>query len=165
MLNGTSLYVAGTAPPNPPGTNTCAGSTTSATTCGRLTILDAGTLTVTGSAIITDGRHARMQVSQNGQLYIGARGCKNINVPGGEVRGCLSIFNPATSTVTIAPQNGDVTGMQSIAGRNIMYVVQNGVLGIYDTTANKLQVSPPNNLNTDGQVVIVGQPFDVKLVD
>ena len=165
VLNGSTLYVAGTSPPSPPGTNTCVGSTTAAKTCGRLTILDAGTLTVTGTAIIADGRHSGMQISQNGQLFIGAHSCTNINVQGGEVRGCLSIVNPAAGTVTIAPQNGDVTGMQSIAGRNIMYVVQNGVLGIYDTTTDKLQVSPPNNLNTDGQVVIVGQPFDVKLVD
>jgi hypothetical protein len=44
-------------------------------------------------------------------------------------------------------------------------VVENGSLAIYDTTINRLQVSPSNNLNTDGQVDIVGQLFDVKLVD
>lgn len=165
MLNGTTLYVAGTPPPNPPGTNTCTGTKTAATTCGRLTILDAGSLTVTGSAIITDGRHSRMQISQDGQLYIGAHGCKSINIPRGEVRGCLSVFNTSTAAVTIPPQVGDVTGLQPIAGRNIMYVVQNGSLSIFDTTTNQLQVSPTNSKNNKGQVDIVGQPFDVKLVD
>jgi hypothetical protein len=65
----------------------------------------------------------------------------------------------------IPPQIGDVTGIQPIAGRNVVYVVQNGGLGIYDTTTDKLQVSPTNSQNNNGQVDIVGQLFDVKLVD
>jgi hypothetical protein len=47
----------------------------------------------------------------------------------------------------------------------VVYVVQNGALGIYDTTKDKLQVSPNNSQNNNGQVNIVGQLFDVKLVD
>jgi hypothetical protein len=164
MMSGSTLYVAGT-PPAPLGTNTCSGTTTAATTCGKLTAIDTGSMTVTGSATITDGYHSRMQISQNGQLYIGSQGCTNINVSGGEIRGCLSIFNTNTGSVVIPPSNGDVTGLQQISGRNIVYVVENGSLAIYDTTINRLQVSPSNNLNTDGQVDIVGQLFDVKLVN
>jgi hypothetical protein len=165
LVSGSTLYVAGTPPPNPPGTNTCIGTTTAATTCGRLTAIDTGSMAVTGSAIIADGYHSRMQMSQNGQLYIGSQSCTNINVVGGEVRGCLSVFNSSNGSVVIPPNNGNVTGLQQITGRNIVYVIQNAELGIYDTLTNKLQVLPANGLNNFGQIDIVGQPFDVKLVD
>jgi hypothetical protein len=166
LLKNSTLYVAGTPPVSPPGTNTCGGTATAATTCGRLTAIDTSTMTVMGlPAIITDGYHDRMGISQNGQLFIGSHGCTNVNVPGGEVRGCLSIFNTNRPGVVIPPNNGDVTGIQQIVGRDIVYVVQNGGLGIYDTDTDKLQVTPGNTKNNNGQVDIVGQLFDVKLVD
>jgi hypothetical protein len=165
LVSGSTLYVAGTPPPSPPGTNTCTGTTTAATTCGRLTAIGTGSMAVTGSAIIADGYHSRMQMSQNGQLYIGSQSCTNINVVGGEVRGCLSVFNTSTGSVVIPPSNGNVTGLQQITGRNIVYVIQNAELGIYDTLTNELQVLPTNGFNNDGQIDVVGQPFDVKLVD
>jgi hypothetical protein len=161
LLNNTTLYVAGT----PPGSNTCEGSPTAATTCGRLSIIDTASMTVTGSEVITDGYHDRMQISQNGQLYIGSHTCTNINTSGGEVRGCLSIFNTNSPSVVIPPNIGDVTGIQQITGRDIVYLVQNGVLGIYDTDTNQLQVTPGNTQNDNGQVDIVGQLYDVKLVN
>jgi hypothetical protein len=161
LLSGSTLYVAGT----PPGTNTCTGSVTAATTCGRLSAIDTNSMTVTASAIITDGYHARMQISQNGQLFIGSYGCANIDIVGGEVRGCLSIFNTNTGGVVIPPSNGNVTGLQQITGRDTVYVIQNAELGIYDTTTDKLQVTPGNGNNNDGQIDLVGQPFDVKLVN
>jgi hypothetical protein len=165
LLNGSTLYLAGTPPANPSGTNTCAGTTTSATTCGKLSIVDTSSMTVTGSATITDGYHDRMQISQNGQLFIGSHGCTNVNIAGGEVRGCLSIFNTSSAGVVIPPSNGDVTGIQQISSRDIVYVVQNGGLGIYDTDTNQLQVTKGNTQNNNGQVDIVGQLFDVKLVN
>ncbi|MGA8492395.1 MAG: hypothetical protein WB711_18350 [Terriglobales bacterium] len=161
LLNNSTLYVAGT----PTGSNTCAGTTTAATTCGRLSVIDTASMTVTGSAVIADGYHDRMQISQNGQLYIGSHTCTNINVSGGEVRGCLSIFNTNTGRVLIAQNNGDVTGLQQIRGRDIVYVIQNGALQIYDTDTNQLQVTPGDTQNNDGQVDIVGQLYDVKLVN
>jgi hypothetical protein len=163
LVSNTVLYVAGT-PPSPPGTNTCAGTPTAATTCGRLTAIDTSSMAVTGSAIITDGFHSRMQLSQNGQLYIGSQGCTNIATTA-ELRGCLSIFNTTSGGVVIPPGIGNVTGLQQIRGRDIVYVIQNNILGIYDTTTNKLQVTPSNGNNNDGQIDVVGQPFDVKLVD
>ncbi len=165
LLKGSTLYVAGTPLANPPGTNTCTGTTTSATTCGKLSVIDTSSMTVTGSATITDGYHDRMQISQNGQLYIGSHSCTNINVPGGEIRGCLSIFNTNGGGVVIPPNNGDVTGIQQISGRDVVYVVQNGALNIYDTDTNRLQVTPGDTQNNNGQVDIVGQLYDVKLVD
>jgi hypothetical protein len=161
LLNNSTLYVAGT----PPGSNTCAGTPTAATTCGRLSVIDTASMTVTGSAVIADGYHNRMQISQNGQLYIGSRSCSNINISGGEVRGCLSVFNTRNGGVVIPPNNGDVTGLQQITSRDIVYVIQNGALQIYDTDTNQLQVTSGDTQNNDGQVDIVGQLYDVKLVD
>ncbi len=160
LLNGNTLYVAGT-PPNTP-----CGSGTAAKTCGTLNIVNTSSMTVTNSSpiIITDGYHDRMALSQDGQLFIGAHSCTNIN-SGTEVRGCLSIFNSNTSGVVVPPMEGDVTGIQPITGRHVVYLIQNASLGIYDTTTDKLQVSPNNGLNNNGQVDIVGQPYDVKLVD
>ena len=155
LLSGSTLYVAGT----PPGT--ACGSGTAATTCGMLDVIDLSSMTITGSAVITDGDHDRMELGANGQIFIGAEACTNINIPAGgsnpgEVRGCLSIFNTGNSTVVVPPDNGDVTGLQPITNRNVVYVVQQGELRIYDTTTDKLQ---------SVQIDILGQAIDVKLVD
>ena len=155
LLSGSTLYVAGT----PPGT--ACGSGTAATTCGMVDIVDLSAMTVTGSAVITDGYHHRMELGSNGKLFVGARTCTNINIPAsgsnpGEVRGCLSIFNTSSSNVVFPADNGDVTGLQPITNRNVVYAVQQGELRIYDTTTDKLQAQ---------QVDILGQAIDVKLVD
>jgi hypothetical protein len=150
LLNGSTLYVAGT----PPG-NACTGTTTAAPTCGRLDVVDLSSMTVASSQVITDGYHNRIDLSQNGQLFIGARTCTNVN-SGSEVRGCLSIFNTLSSAVVIPPLNGDATGLQAITNRNIEYVVQGGELRIFDTTTDKLGPK---------QIDLSGQAIDVKLVD
>ncbi len=160
LLSGNTLYVAGTKP----GANTCAGSATPtlATTCGEVSAVDLGSRTVPVTATITDGYHNHMEMGANNQLFIGARTCTNINAPSsgggspGEVRGCLSIFNTSNSSVVIPPATGDVTGIQPISRRNVVYVVQSGELSIYDTTTDKLQTT---------QVDIIGQAVDVKQVD
>jgi hypothetical protein len=118
-------------------------------------------MTVIATATITDGYHDRMEMGANGQLFIGARTCTNINAPSsgstpGEVRGCLSIFNTGKSTVVVPAILGDVTGIQPISHRNVVYVVQSGELSIFDTSTDKLQAT---------QVDIIGQAVDVKLVD
>lgn len=159
LLAGNILYVAGTKP----GANTCTASTTAtlATTCGQVSAVDLGLMTVTATATITDGYHNHMEMGANNQLFIGARTCTSIKVPAsgnnpGEVRGCLSIFNTSKATVVVPPLIGDVTGIQPISRRNVVYVVQNGELGIYDTTTDQLQTT---------QVDIIGQAVDVKQVD
>ena len=149
VISGNTLYVAGTAPSTP-----CPAGT-AATSCGTLTLIDLPSLTVTGTASITDGYHDRMQIA-NGQIFIGARSCTNINIPSGEVRGCLSIFNPSGAKVVIPPDNGDVTGIEPITNRTVVYVCEAGNLRIYDTTTDALQPT---------QIDIIGQAIDVKLVD
>ena len=81
---------------------------TLATTCGEVSAVDLGSMTVTATATITDGYHNHMEMGANDQLFIGARTCTNIKVPAsgsnpGEVRGCLSIFNTSKSTVVVPP--------------------------------------------------------------
>lgn len=150
MLSGTTLYVAGTPPKTP------CDSGSGATYCGTLNLVNVGSMSVINSSpiLITDGYHDRMQISQNGQLFIGAHSCTSVT----GVRGCLSIFDTTSSTVVIPPQAGDATGIQPISGRNIVYVCEGGVFEIFDTTTDELlvQTTPTN---------IVGQVYDVKLVD
>jgi hypothetical protein len=101
-------------------------------------------------------------MAANQQLFIGARNCTNINISGGESRGCLTIVDTtsggASATALVAPTNGNVTGIEPIPNRNVVYVCQGGALRIYDTMTDQLQTNPlqPN---------IIGQAIDVKAVD
>ena len=101
-----------------------------------------------------------MEMGAQGQLFIGSRNCATIN-NANEVRGCLTIVNTVASAVTngdiiVAPRNGDVTGIESISNRNVVYVCEGGKLTIYDVTTDQAQAT---------QVNITGQAVDVKLVD
>jgi hypothetical protein len=166
LVNGSTMYVAGTprftnGVPSQP----CTGETTAATSCGLLNVVDLNSMTLTNTApiIITDGYHNRIALGANGQLFIGARTCTEIIPPvppptGAETRGCLSIYNTQTGAVVIPPANGEVTGIQPISKRPVVYVIQGGSLGIYDTATAALQ--------TTVQIVnLVGQFYDVKTVD
>lgn len=162
LLSGSTLYVAGTPPTN----NACTGQTTMAMKCGRLDILDTGSGTVTASGIvITDGYHDKMDLNPVGQLFIGSHECTNIgnvNNPVGEVRGCLSIYNTATGSVFIPPDNGNVDGLQGFISRPIEYVAEGGNLRVYDVTTDKLLI---NNFITSGSIPIVGYVGDIKAID
>jgi hypothetical protein len=161
FLQGNNLYVAGT--PALPSDNTCAGVSTAATTCGRITLVNVGSMTAATPVAITDGYHDRIAMGANAQLFIGSRNCTNVNVAGGEVRGCLSIVNTSSgsvsaSDVVAAPDNGDVTGIQPIPNRNVVYVCEGGKLRVYDTTTAKLAV-------LQNAPSITGEAIDVKVVD
>ena len=159
LLQGSTLYVAGT-PLAPLNDCTGSGQTTAATSCGRLSVIDASSLTITNTTplVIADGRHDRMTMGSQGQLFIGSRNCTNINAS--EIRGCLTIVNTVGSlsngSVTVAQRNGDVTGIEPIPNRNVVYVCEGGKLTIYDTTTDQPQTT---------QVNIVGQAVDVKVAD
>jgi hypothetical protein len=163
LLSGTTLYVAGTSPTE----HACTGQTTAATSCGRLDIIDlsSGSLKVTSSLVITDGYHDRMDLTFNGQLFIGSHDCTNIgnaNNPSGEVRGCLTILNTTTGQVVIPPDNGDVNGLQSFVTRYVEYVAEGGYLRVYDTTQDILLI---NNYIPTGTIDVVGYVGDVKAID
>jgi hypothetical protein len=151
---GNNLYVVG----SPPGQK-CAGGTAAAA-CGTLNLVNVNSLTVQNSTpyLIADGYHSLMEVSQDGQLYVGSQGCSNVDVASGEVRGCLSIFNTVSPAVVVPPETGDVTGIAPVPGRPVVYVVQNLHFWIYNTKTNQLEVQ---TLPT----YLPGRPYDVKMVD
>lgn len=162
FLSGTTLYVAGNSPTN----SACTGENTMAKTCGRVDIVDLTSMTVTGSAVITDGYHNRIDMGNGGQLFIGSMDCTNIgnvNNVQGEVRGCLSIFNTTNSSVVIPPDNGDVTGLQSFTTRYVEYVAEGGNLRVYDLFTD--QLLPNNQYIENGTIIITGFITDVKAVD
>lgn len=156
LLSGSTLYVAGTPPSNPCPTGTLAAA------CGELSIVDTTGMTVTNSTpiAISDGYHTLMRLTSDGQLFIGAHSCTNITAQNhgttNEIRGCLSIYNTSSAIVVMPPENGDVTGMQPITGRKVVYVCQSGHLYIYDTTTDQLATIQSN---------LVGNATDVLLVD
>jgi hypothetical protein len=180
LVTGSTMYLAGTPYTNGVPAQPCTGQMTAATTCGLLTIVDLSQMAVVNSTpiIITDGYHNRMALAANGQLFIGARTCTEITAPipppvGAEVRGCLSIYNTLTTAVgsvpaggvLIPPENGDATGIQPIATRQVVYVVQGGSLLIYDALDDAL-FDNPNNSHNPGQIFgLVGQFVDVKTID
>ena len=162
LLNGSTLYVAGTSPTN----HACTGQTTAATTCGRLDIVDLSSGTVTGSAVITDGYHWRMDLTTDGQLFIGSHTCTNIgnvNNPSGEVRGCLSIYRTYDNSVFIPPDNGDVNGLQGFTSRLVEYVAEGGALRVYEIPQDILYIN--YDLLPQGTIDIVGYVGDVKAID
>jgi hypothetical protein len=162
FLNGSTLYVAGNSPTN----SLCTGETTAATTCGRLDLVNLNSMTVTSSAVITDGYHDRIDMGNGGRLFIGSMNCTNIgnvNNVAGEVRGCLSIYNTPNASVVIPPDNGDVTGLQSFNNRYVEYVAEGGNLRVYDLFTDALL--PPNIYIETGTIIIPGYITDVKAVD
>ena len=162
LLSATTLYVAGTPPTN----DACSGQTTAATTCGRLSVIDVVAGKVTGSAVITDGYHTRMDLNAIGQLFVGSHDCTNIgnvnNPGGGEIRGCLSIYKLADGSVLVPPDNGNVDGLQGFTSREIEYVAEGGNLRVYDTTKDILLI---NDFLPQGSINIVGYVGDVKAID
>jgi hypothetical protein len=171
FLEGNTLYVAGS--PALAADASCASATpaTSAATCGRLTVIDLGFNSTPTTVAIADGYHDRIDMGANGKLFIGSRGCTNINVSGGEVRGCLTIVNASSanisaSSIIVPPVNGDVTAIEPIPNRNVVYICVGGTLLIYDTTTDKLATCGVNvNCSTWTQPSIVGQAIDVKMID
>jgi DNA-binding beta-propeller fold protein YncE len=157
LINGSNLYVAGT-PPQPPAVVGCPISR-----CGTLTVINATALTAGTPIPITDGDHEKMAFANN-RVYVGATRCTvEPGTAANTVRGCLSIFNTGTSgavfpTESSFRQNFDVTGIQPISGRNVIYIVQGDELDIFDTNTDALASGIT-------QIDVVGQAFDVVQID
>jgi hypothetical protein len=157
LMNGTNLYVAGTSPTLP------VGLTCPISRCGELTVINTGALTAGNPVAITDGDHENMAFTNN-RLYIGSRGCTvQPGTAANTVRGCLSIFNTGSSAVTFPAessfrQNFDVTGLQPISNRSIIYVIQGGEIDFFDTTTDAIAtgITP---------IDVVGKGFDVVQID
>ncbi len=122
LLNGTTLYVAGS--PVPPGTT----STYDAVNVSNMTRLTAN------SVAIGDGFHTTMALANNNKLYIGANTCSNTTT------GCLSVVDVSNNTADPPlPPRGAITSLLAIKNRNVVYAVEGGFLHIYDTTSDTLQ--------------------------
>jgi hypothetical protein len=151
LLNGTTLYVAGTS--------------SGAAGAGQLSVLNTGSLTSPASSVgIGDGTHTLMALASDNKLFIGASGCTN---------GCLSIFDAGASKAVVDSNTLNVTGIAPIGGRNVVYVVEDVVAGspeclgqlacqgelrIYDTTKTTPTLTPT-------QIDVVGRAVDVKSID
>ncbi len=175
LLNDSTLYVAGLGTPTGP---TCASLAnpsnpkTAATYCGTLDIVNVSTMTdpyYNNAAVeiaIPDGFHNQMDLSFNGQLFVGSKNCTNIgdeDNPSGEVRGCLAIYNTNNNTLIIPPDNGDVNGLQGFTTRYIEYVAEGGNLRVYDTQTDTLYIN--SQYLPQGSIDIVGYVGDVKAID
>jgi hypothetical protein len=175
FLSGSTLYVAGTGTPTGPLCSSIKNAApTAATYCGTLDIVDLATMqdpyynNPAREIAITDGYHDRIDMSVNGQLFIGSYTCTNIgnvNSPQGEVRGCLSIYNTSNGAVVIPPDNGDVTGLQSFSSREVEYVAEGGNLRVYNTLIDGLLVYDYYNIIETGTILITGYITDVKAID
>ena len=137
LLNGTTLYVAGT-------------SYTLGPTYDSVNVATM-TLNTASSVPITDGLHTTMALSMNNKLYIGAVTCSNTTY------GCLSVVNVASNVADPGlPPKGAVTGMVAISNRNVVYVIEGGYQIIYDTTTDVPQST---------QVIFHGALSDIVQVD
>jgi hypothetical protein len=147
LLSGSTLYVAGT----PPGSAS-----------GTVQAINVDSMSPSAAVSITDGLHLKMKLANSNRLYIGGIAC----TPGfdsvtGNFRGCLSIFNTQLGT-TVFPEfspsriNFDVTGIQPIHGRSVVYVCEGGSLDIFDATTDSLAAN---------QLDAVGEALDVVQVD
>lgn len=150
LLDGTNLYVAG-----------------SSVAGGRLDVVNSTNLTVTRSGVaISEGYHHEMVLHQ-GKLFIAADnpsfgGTSTCLDEAGD-RSCLTIFDPASGSAVVpgardqfGQLKGPVTGLQAIAGRNVVYTAEGGELRIYDTTTSAEQ---------DTQITFTGRIVDVIAVD
>jgi hypothetical protein len=105
-----------------------------------------------------------MAMTTTGRIYIGASGCTvDPGSAPNTVRGCLSIFNVSTAATKFPEessfrQNFDVTGLQPISNRSVIYVVQAGELDIFDTTADAIA----SNIT---QLDVIGEAIDVLQID
>jgi len=122
LLNGTTLYVAGS--PVPPGTT----STYDAVNVSTMTRL------TSTSVPIGDGFHTTMALASNQRLFIGAVTCNNT------VTGCLSVVDVTSNTAepALPPGGGSITALLAIANRNVVYAIEGGYLHIYDSTTDML---------------------------
>ena len=137
LMNGTTLYVAGT-------------SFTAGPSFDSISVTNLSRNTA-NSVAITDGLHTTMALSTNNKLYIGAVTCSNTTA------GCLSVVDVSNNTADPPlPPRGAVTGMIAISGRNVVYVIEGGYQVIYDTTTDKPQST---------QVVFSGALSDIVQVD
>ncbi len=172
LISGSQLFVAGNGTPTGlPCKSIPSAAPTAATYCGTLDIIDLNTMSdpyynnPSAEIAIPDGFHWRIDMTTNGQVFVGSQHCTNIgnvNNPVGEVRGCLAIYRTANNSVLFPPDNGDVNGLQGFTTRDVEYVAEGGSLRVYDTLTDVLLI---NDFLPQGNINIVGYVGDIKAID
>ncbi len=122
---------------------------------------------------ISDGVHTLMALGSNNKLFIGARNSASSNCV---LSGCLTFFDTNTNTTSVDNPidsitdafKGEVTGMQPLLSRGLVYVVEGNVSGGPNVSSGELRVfdtasNPPSEI--PGRIDIRGQAVDVKAVD
>jgi hypothetical protein len=139
LLNNSTLYIAGTNPANG----------------GVLQVVDANLTAIQQSKAIGDGVQDAMTI-QGSTVFIGARACAN------QAHGCVSMFDTGSKQVffnvpssATGQTSDDVTGMEAIPSRTVVYVCEGGKLRIYDAGTHALAPT---------QIGIVGNASDVREV-
>jgi hypothetical protein len=91
-----------------------------------------------------------MVLTSNNRLYIASQNCTTGPVqPDNTVTGCLTIANitsPTAPTVTVPTESAfrqdfDVTAVQPISGRSVVYVVQGGELDFFDLNTDAVSTT------------------------
>jgi hypothetical protein len=146
VADNSNLYVAGT---------------DVSTHTGILSVISLSSLVPPATTqTISDGLHTTMALASNNKLYIGSRACSNSGSTGGL---CLSVYDIGKQSATIiagttnSPAVGDVQAITPIKNRNAVYVIQNGLLSVYDSATDTPQATPT--------ILVTGKVIDVKEVD
>jgi hypothetical protein len=148
LLDGNNLYVAGT--PGP-----VSDATTNRGTFNIVNVSNTAALTASANLAISDGLHHTIAAVSGGKLYIGARRCTLITTQTVS-KGCLSIVSPTGLTAVVGPNRGEVTSIEPIKNRTVVYVTEGGELNIYDTGSDTLQAK---------QLNVLGKAVDAKEID
>jgi WD40 repeat protein len=140
VLDGGNLFVAGT-------------DTSGTANVGKINKLNTSSLAPIGSPVsIAPGIHDTM-TAQMGKVFVGSRACTLTAPP---AQGCLAIWDGSSSSAVVPSFEGDVTGMQAISNRSVVYVIVGSELRIYDANTSALQSQ---------QLDIVGHAEQVVQVD
>jgi hypothetical protein len=141
-LDGGNLYVAGT----PFGNEGLLNG-------GKITKLNATTLAIGVTKDLAPGYHDTIAV-QSGKVFVGSRACTLASPPSSGNQSCLGIFDGTNTTISTSYE-GDVTGMQAISGRSVVYVIMGGELRIYDANTSAPQSQQLDIIGHAEQVVQV----------
>lgn len=145
LLEGSSLYVAGSPKPST--------STTNEGTFNVVNVSNTAALTASASVAISDGLHHTIVPVGSNKFYVGATRCTIINTQAVN-KGCLSIVSGTSATVGAA--RGEVTSIAPIKNRTAVYITQGGDLDIYDSATDTLQPR---------QIDVIGKVVDAKEID
>jgi len=177
LLSGTTLYTAGSCTVGStradialPCTAANAGLTNTAGVMNVINVSAAQPAITRANVGISDGYHTQMALGNNNKLFIGSSGCTD-NPNSAAPTGCLSVYDTSAGGSPVIdtgrnPENcgdtgacsspkGDVTGLTTLSGRSVFYVVSGGRLRSYSTTTS---------LET-GQFNVAGTVVDVRAID